>query len=243
MDGRAGDGERSWTQRRQGGPAAELLAVEVAEPAVRSVSVLEVDGPALVLGSTQPEDHVDGEALAEAGVALVRRRSGGGAVLLVPGQALWIDVVLPRDDPRWDDDVGRSALWLGAAWAAALGRLGMAATVHRGGWVRSRWSPLVCFGGIGPGEVSVGGRKVVGISQRRSRAGARFQCVVLRRWDPAPLVALLRLDAIDAGAATAALAAGAAGVERPLSAVADALLESLSSADVGPVGPSGGKGG
>ena len=40
------------------------------------------------------------------------------------------------------------------------------------------WCPLVCFAGVGPGEVLAGGRKLVGISQRRTRAGARFQCAV-----------------------------------------------------------------
>jgi hypothetical protein len=39
--------------------------------------------------------------------------------------------------------------------------------------------------------VTIGGAKAVGISQRRTRAGARFQCAVHRRWDPAAVVAPL----------------------------------------------------
>jgi hypothetical protein len=42
---------------------------------------------------------------------------------------------------------------------------------------------VVCFGGTGPGEVVVGGAKVVGLSQRRTRDGARFQCSVPLAWD------------------------------------------------------------
>ena len=38
------------------------------------------------------------------------------------------------------------------------------------------------------------GAKLVGISQRRSRAGARFQCAVHTRWSPATLVGLLTAD-------------------------------------------------
>ena len=53
------------------------------------------------------------------------------------------------------------------------------------------WCPLVCFAGLGPGEVLRDGDKLVGISQRRSRAGARFQCAVHIRWSPSVLVALL----------------------------------------------------
>ena len=40
-----------------------------------------------------------------------------------------------------------------------------------------------------PGEVvAPDGAKLVGISQRRTRVAARFQCAVHRRWDPARLV-------------------------------------------------------
>ncbi len=54
-----------------------------------------------------------------------------------------------------------------------------------------RWAELVCFAGIGPGEVLLGGRKLVGISQRRTRNGSRFQCMVHTRWSPDVLVDLL----------------------------------------------------
>ena len=68
-----------------------------------------------------------------AGIEVVRRRSGGGAVLLVPGEVLWVDVVVPRDDALWDDDVGRATHWLGELWVRALTRCGVAgATVHTG---------------------------------------------------------------------------------------------------------------
>ena len=50
--------------------------------------------------------------------------------------------------------------------------------------VRTTWSDHVCFAGIGGGEVIRDGRKVVGISQRRTRAGARFQCALYRHWRP-----------------------------------------------------------
>ena len=39
----------------------------------------------------------------------------------------------------------------------------------------TQWSRLVCFDGLGAGEVTVGGRKAVGISQRRTRGWARLQ--------------------------------------------------------------------
>jgi lipoate-protein ligase A len=152
-----------------------------------------VPGPALVLGSGQQESVVDVPATAAAGVEVTRRRSGGGAVLVGP-HTLWLDVVVPAADPLWDGDVRRSFHWLGEAWAAALGRVGLAGEVHRGGMVEGPWSRLVCFAGLGPGEVVVGGRKAVGLSQRRTRGGSLFQCLVVPRFDARTLLDLLALD-------------------------------------------------
>lgn len=218
---------KGWEVERLTGSAGALHGRALPEPAGRLVSVLEVDRPALVLGSTQPEAHVDAGALATAGVELVRRRSGGGAVLVVPGGSLWVDVVVPRGDPLWEDDVGRSFLWLGDAWARALSHLGVEAEVHRGALVETTWSRLVCFAGLGPGEVTVGGRKVVGISQRRNRGAARLQCVVSRRWDPEPTLGLLALDDLRRAEALTPLASVASGVDLAPEEVVAALLDAL----------------
>lgn len=138
--------------------------------------VLEVDGPSLVLGSSQPLDLVDSERAAAAGVAVARRRSGGGAVYLSPGRQVWVDLLVPRGDRLWDDDVIRAASWAGETWSAAVASLaGEPASVHRGRSAGGRWGRLICFAGLGPAEVTVGGRKVVGISQRRSRDWTRIQ--------------------------------------------------------------------
>jgi lipoate-protein ligase A len=182
----------AWGVEAHQGSAAEFHARTVEEPAKRGVWWSSVDRPALVLGSAQRPEVADAHALAAAGVELVRRRSGGGAVLLVPGEAVWADVIVPNGDPLWDDDVGRAAHWLGEVWVRALAACGLPdLAVHRGPMVRTPWSPLVCFSGLGPGEVHAGGRKVVGISQRRTRGWARFQCAAYLRWDPDALLALL----------------------------------------------------
>ncbi len=206
---------------RRAGPAGELHGLEVPSPPRREVWFLEATGPALVLGSAQPAATVRHDI---AGVEVVHRRSGGGAVLVAPGAVLWIDVILPAADPLWDDDVGRATHWLGGVWAAALAACGVAgAVVHRGAMVRTDWSPLVCFAGLGPGEVTVGGRKVVGISQRRTRAAARFQCVVLDRWEPEVMAALFE----PAARPPSALGDVAAGPGLPLAELADEFVAHL----------------
>jgi len=181
-----------WEVARATGSAAALHQ-RASEPR-RSVTWCEVERPAVVLGSTQPEGAVDAARAAAAGVEVARRRSGGGAVLLVPGQVVWADVVIPAGDARWDDDVARAFVWLGRAWATALESLGALATVHEGRPVSTPWSRVACFAAMGTGEVAIDGRKVVGVSQRRTRAAALFQCACLLRWEAAALVDVLAFD-------------------------------------------------
>lgn len=198
--------------------AGAFHALEVPDPAERAVWVAAPSEPALVLGSAQPPSDVR----AGAPIDVVRRRSGGGAVLVVPEDVLWVDLIVPAGDARWDDDVGRAAHWLGAVWVAALAELGVTADVHTGPLVRTRWSAQVCFAGLGPGEVTIDGRKVVGISQRRTRRAARFQCAALGRWDPAAL-----LDLLDIAATATDLEAAAAGTGVPLDDLLTSFLRHL----------------
>ena len=74
-----------------------------------------------MIGSAQPASDFDAERLAAAGIELVRRRSGGGAVLVAPGSQVWLDVFVPNGDVLGaSPDVGRSFHWLGDVFAAAI---------------------------------------------------------------------------------------------------------------------------
>jgi lipoate-protein ligase A len=166
-------------------PVAELHRTEPF--AGRTVSEPEVwwcdfSDAAMVLGSRQTDDVLDLVACARAGLAVVRRRSGGGAVLLRPDAVVWVDVVLPHGIAP--DDVRRSMEWIGERWRDAIEPdvpTGVGLSVHAGAVLSSPWSDHVCFAGIGPGEVLAGGRKLVGLSQRRTRDGIRIQGMVHRR--------------------------------------------------------------
>lgn len=214
-------------ERRAGLPA-ELQTRALPEPLDEATAwAFDIPHALLALGSAQRE-HVADLAAAEAGgVDVVRRNTGGGAVLLLPGDCLWIDVLLPRGDRRWVDDITRSAHWLGDAWARAFRTLGVDTAVHRGGLGQTPWGRLVCFGAIGPGEVTIRGRKAIGISQRRTRAGARFQCLAYTRWDPEPLLDLLALDPVARAIAADDLATAACGVGVPLDELETAFLDAL----------------
>ena len=185
---RGRDGGAPWTLERARGGAQQLHDA-APDPGRRAVRVHEVDRPALVLGSTQPDDIVDPVVVASSGLELARRRSGGGAVLLTPGDQVWIDVTVPAGDPLWDDDVERATWWIGRWWSSTLEQ---PVTLHERGVSDRLLGRLACFAAVGPGELSAGERKVLGVSQRRTREGARFQCVSYLRWDPEPLRAVLR---------------------------------------------------
>lgn len=207
----------------------EAWPTTVADPDVRAIGICRVSASAVVLGSTQPLSVIDGDRAERSGLALARRRSGGGAVLVRPDDPIWIDAWVPRDDPLWRDDVARAFDWLGDTWARALANLGIAgASVHRGGlFACTRWSSLVCFGGVGTGEVlDPDGRKIVGISQRRTRDGAWFHSACLRRWDPDPLLDVVVLEADQRRAAHADLAAAAIGLD-------DLVSDPLTSSAIG----------
>lgn len=190
--------------------AADFHARSVPDPARCEIWQHDITAPALVLGSSQDASTVDVDACRRAGVDVVRRRSGGGAVLLVPGAVTWIDVIVPAGAAGWSDDVHGPMVWLGRHLADVIaevngevigevngdvvaGSAGPATElgVHEGAMRTTPWSKLVCFDGVGAGEVLLDGRKLVGLSQRRTRHAARLQCCWYSTYDPARLVELL----------------------------------------------------
>ena len=196
-----------WLIRESHGDAGAFHSTDPA--ARRSATFHSVGRPTLVLGSAQPDSAVDGRVVGALGIDVVRRRSGGGAVLLLPGEFVWLDLVITAHDPLWLADVAQAMVWVGELWQRALAQLGVVGMVHRGRLVSTQWSRQVCFAGMGTGEVMVGHAKLVGISQRRSREYARFQSMCHLQWRPelvAALVAAPRPPAATIASATRAVA-------------------------------------
>jgi lipoate---protein ligase len=161
----------------------------------RAVWIGNITHPALILGSSQSPHDVDADAAHNAGIDIVRRRSGGGAVWVHPQDSVWIDVTIARSDPLWVDDVTTSMLWLGEVLRQALAPW-VTTTMHTGAYESGVDGRSVCFASASPGELFVGSSKLVGISQRRSRDGARLQCVLYRVWDPSMWVQCLSDEAL-----------------------------------------------
>jgi lipoate-protein ligase A len=135
--------------------------------------------PCLSLGRAQPGDEVDRAACARDGVQVVRRATGGRAILHT--DELTYSVVAPPHEPRLAGDVLTSYRRLSQALLAALQHLGIVAqslpTQHGGRPERSdrNTTPPVCFEVPSHYELtSSDGRKLVGSAQMRAQ-GAILQ--------------------------------------------------------------------
>lgn len=170
-----------WSFHHVSASASDFHAMNLEQE--RALWWCTVDRPALILGSTQSDVDIDVERAQQSGLSIVHRRSGGGIVYVHPDDAVWVDITIPRNDPLWVDDVSQSMLWLGEIFVRAL-QPWVHATEYRGAFDIGIDGRVVCFASTSPGEVFVDQKKVVGISQRRTRDGARFQCVLYRHWNP-----------------------------------------------------------
>ncbi len=113
------------------GTAADFHAIDLLADVRPRIVVSAAPVGALVLGSRQQRDVVDVDACRASGIDVVKRRSGGGVVLVEPGAMCWFDVVVAATDRRFATvahDVGASMRWLGGYLASALAGLGVGDT-------------------------------------------------------------------------------------------------------------------
>lgn len=150
--------------------AALLAEVELGScPALR---VYGWDPPAVSLGYHQPDPTpAESARMAARGLDWVRRPTGGRAVYHGPREAELTYAVVARLGEAGFPAAPRDAhAWIHAAIAGALARLG--ARVELAPRRRPALRPvsrLACFATSVPGEITAGGRKLVGSAQRRSR--------------------------------------------------------------------------
>jgi lipoate---protein ligase len=176
--------------------------------------------PALVLGNGQPEAVVDVDACGASGVEVLRRTSGGTAVL-ADQYLLSMEVALPMSHPLAGGDIVHGYQWIGELFAQTLQVLGVpeARAIPRPE-VRSlptiakddpiRWA---CYGTLSPFEPVVGLRKAVGLCQVRRRAAMLYQVGIYLSWKPEALVALLALSSDARRSLVQRLHGAAAGMD------------------------------
>ena len=223
-------------------PPAAALSADEALLQTSDFRLWTAAAPAVVVGiglRHRLASIVDLERCGSAGVEVLERSAGGGALLL-DEHMLCGAIALPiskvardvTESYRWLADVLLSALDLPSARRVevAEARQDIAA-------LRSWDSPVAkallttCYGALSPHEIVLEGRKLVGLAQVRRRDAALFQFGVLLR-DQSPLADYLlvpdestrdhlRTELRDRTVGLTAV------TDRPVSAVASAIADAM----------------
>ncbi len=127
--------------------------------------------PTLSLGFAQPVADVNREALRRMGWGLVRRPTGGRAILHT--DELTYSITAPENHPLMQGGVLESYRRLSLGLLAGLRLLGVEGQADAGQRTRAVGNP-VCFEIPSQYEISAGGRKLIGSAQAR-RAGGVLQ--------------------------------------------------------------------
>ena len=147
--------------------------------------------PACVsLGRAQTEADVDGARAAEWGLDVVRRATGGGAILHNEAEVTYA-VVLPLDFPGLPKDVPGSFAFLSQGVVLALRDLGLPAEIES---VPDNTRETLCYVRKQGTNVMVGGRKVSGGAQRRNGEAVLQHGTVIVERDEERMAALFRTD-------------------------------------------------
>lgn len=124
--------------------------------------------PCLSLGRAQQVADVDLQALRSAGYDLVRRPTGGKAILHT--DELTYSVVAPEIDPRVAGGIVESYRRLSAALVYGLEQLGVPDVAADQKAQGHRIEGPVCFEAPSDYEITAGGRKLTGSAQMRAQS-------------------------------------------------------------------------
>jgi lipoate-protein ligase A len=190
--------------------------------------------PCLSLGRNQPLADADLAACRAAGVDVVRRPTGGRAILHT--DELTYSVALLQSDPRATGDVVESYRRLSEGLLAGLHRLEVDAVPAMGQRKPAADLTAVCFETPSDYEITAGGRKLVGSAQWRGRGGVLQHGSLPLCGDLARIVDYLALSAAEREVQRRTLyrravtLAEALGCSLPFATVAQSLAEGFAQA-------------
>jgi lipoate-protein ligase A len=166
--------------------------------------------PAVSLGYGQPLDaRIDLEAARALGVDVVRRPTGGSAILHEgPDLELTYSVVARDGDFAGADDLLESYRFIGQALLAGLRDLGVPANLVPARPSPAASMPAFCFARTASYELEVSGRKLVGSAQRRRGPGFLQHGSVMLGAEPERLRRVFPREAPLAGLTTIEAALG-----------------------------------
>jgi len=194
----------SETDPATGLPGAHNMAIDevllAAVEAGRSPATLRVYGwspPCISLGHSQdPARELDLETVAARGYDVVKRATGGRAVLHV--DELTYSIVARADSAPWCATQSLSYRAISQAVAQALSEAGFGLSLDRGYPVekpQALRAMTPCFASTARSEVVFGDRKVVGSAQRRTREAFLQHGSILVSRKHRDIVSCLKLDA------------------------------------------------
>ncbi|MFO7608031.1 MAG: hypothetical protein R6X35_02360 [Candidatus Krumholzibacteriia bacterium] len=163
------------------------------------------DPPAVTIGYNQQLADFDADGVRTAGWDVVRRPTGGRAIL--HADELTYAVVGTSPGPLFGDSLHDVYLTINRALVAFLADLGIAAEISTGE-SRDDARGLVCFKSAGLYEIAVAGRKLVGSAQRRTGGCFLQHGSILAGPRHLELLRFLRPGAPGADLPPGALAAG-----------------------------------
>lgn len=127
------------------------------------------DPACLSLGHAQPYADVDVARLQERGWEVVRRLTGGRAILHT--DEITYSVIAPNDEPRVAGTVLESYNRLAQALLLAVQKLELPVEMKEGKPAESATPNPVCFEVPSTYEITVGGKKLIGSAQARKKEG------------------------------------------------------------------------
>jgi lipoate-protein ligase A len=190
--------------------------------------------PCLSLGRNQPLADVDGQACRAAGVDIVRRPTGGRAILHT--DELTYSVALLQTDPRAAGDILTSYCCLSEGLLAGLRRLGLEVAQTAGKSKAPADPSAVCFEVPSNYEITVSSRKLVGSAQWRVRGGLLQHGTLPLQGDITRIVTYLSFSKAERQAQKRALRARATTLENalarqvPFSEAAQAMVDGFARA-------------
>lgn len=149
--------------------------------------------PAVSLGRHQPIAEIDTAAVADHGYELVRRTTGGRAILHI--DELTYSVAAPATEPRVAGGVMDAYLRLSNALVAGLRQVGVAADKAAGDVRAGPDVSAACFEVPSAYEITVQGRKLMGSAQSRRAKYVLQHGSLPLRGDITRLIDVLQLSA------------------------------------------------
>lgn len=198
---------------------AEAVAAGDAPPTLR---FYRWQPAAVSLGRHQPLTDVDREKIAALGYELVRRNTGGRAILHT--DELTYSVTAPAEDPRMTGGVMDAYLRISNGLLAGLQRLGLAAEKAAGDVRTGPDVSAACFEVPSAYEITARGRKLMGSAQSRRKGYVLQHGSLPLTGDIARLVDVLALPADEAAALRVHLAQRACTLADALGVAQDSPL-------------------